>query len=62
MVRKVGEVTGSELDSLYNSNTSGGVSRMQADLTLAAQKLNYKPSIELDEGLRLTLQRDSRFQ
>ena len=62
LVRKVGEVTGSELDSLYNSNTSGGVSRMQADLTLAAQKLNYKPSIELDEGLRLTLQRDSRFQ
>ena len=62
LVRKVGEVTGNELDSLYNSNTSGGVSRMQADLTLAAQKLNYKPSIELDEGLRLTLQRDSRFQ
>ena len=62
LVRKVGEATGSELDSLYNSNTSGGVSRMQADLTLAAQKLNYKPSIELDEGLRLTLQRDPKFK
>ncbi len=62
LVKKVSEATGREVDSLYNSNTSGGVSRMRADLTLAAQKLNYKPSIKLDEGLRLTLQRDPRFK
>ena len=62
LVKKVGEATGNEVDSLYNSQTTGGVSRMQADLTLAAQKLNYKPSIKLDEGLRLTLQRDPRFK
>ncbi|MBN2501273.1 MAG: NAD-dependent epimerase/dehydratase family protein [Anaerolineales bacterium] len=62
LVKKVGEVTGREVDSLNNSNTSGGVSRMKADLTLAGQKLNYKPSIKLDEGLRLTLQRDPRFK
>jgi len=62
LVRKVGQTTGREVDSLYNGTTSGGVSRMRADLTLAAQKLNYKPSIKLDEGLRLTLQRDSRFK
>ena len=43
LVKKVGVATGREVDSLYNENTSGGVSRMQADLTLAAQKLNYKP-------------------
>jgi hypothetical protein len=29
---------------------------------LAAKKLNYKPSISLEEGLRLTLQRDVRFK
>ncbi|MFZ5909953.1 MAG: NAD-dependent epimerase/dehydratase family protein [Chloroflexota bacterium] len=62
LVKKVGEVTGREANILYNSNTSGGVSRMKADLTLAAQKLNYRPSINLDKGLRLTLQRDPRFK
>jgi UDP-glucose 4-epimerase len=62
LVRKVGETTGSEVDSLYNSNTSGGVSRMRADLSLAAKKLNYRPSIKLDDGLRMTLQRDPRFK
>jgi UDP-glucose 4-epimerase len=62
LVKKVGEATGNEVDSLYNSKTSGGVSCMQADLTLADQKLNYKPSIKLDEGLRFTLQRDPRFK
>ncbi len=61
LVKKVGEVAGREANILYNSNTSGGVSRMKADLTLAAQKLNYRPSINLDKGLRLTLQRDPRF-
>jgi UDP-glucose 4-epimerase len=62
LVKKVGEVTGREVDSLYNSNTPGGVSRMRADLTLASQKLNYRPSIKLDDGLRLTLRRDPRFK
>jgi UDP-glucose 4-epimerase len=62
LVKRVADATNSEVDSLYNSNTSGGVSRMKADLTLAAQKLNYRPSVKLDEGLRLTLQRDSRFK
>jgi len=62
LVKKVGVATGSEVDSIYNASTSGGVSRMMADLTLAAQKLNYKPSIKLDDGLRLTLQRDQRFK
>jgi UDP-glucose 4-epimerase len=62
LVKKVGEAVGREVDSLYNANTSGGVSRMRADLTLASKKLNYKPSIKLDEGLRLTLRRDPRFK
>jgi len=62
LVKKVGNATGSETDSLYNANTSGGVSRMRADINLAAKKLNYKPSIKLDEGLRLTLRRDPRFK
>ena len=62
LVRQVAGVTGREVDSLFNTTTTGGVSRMRADLTLAVQKLNYKPSIKLDEGLRLTVQRDPRFK
>lgn len=62
LVRAVAEATGREAQVIYNAGTPGGVSRMQADLSLSAQKLNYRPSIRLAEGLRLTLQRDPRFK
>jgi UDP-glucose 4-epimerase len=62
LVKTVLEVTGSKADVIYNPKTNAGVSLMCADLTLAAQKLNYKPSISLEDGLRLTLQRDPRFR
>jgi UDP-glucose 4-epimerase len=55
-------VTGSTANVVYNSQTSAGVSRLCADLTLAGQKLGYKPAIRLEEGLRLTLQRDQRYK
>ena len=55
-------VTGSQTNVVSSAQTPGGVSRLCADLSLAAQKLNYKPSISLEDGLRLTLQRDARFQ
>jgi UDP-glucose 4-epimerase len=56
------DVTGSQANVVFNSQTSAGVSRLCADLTLAGQKLNYKPAIRLEEGLRLTLQRDLRYK
>ncbi len=62
LASKVGEVAGRETEIIFNASMPGGVSRMQADLSLAAQKLNYRPSIKLNEGLRLTLQRDPRFK
>lgn len=62
LVKKVLEAAGGKPEVIYNSQTSGGVSRMCADLTLAQEKLNYRPSIKLDEGLRMTLQRDPRFK
>jgi len=62
LIQKVLEVTGSKAEIIYNAQTSGGVSRMRADLTLANQKLNYRSSISLVEGLRLTLKRDVRFK
>jgi len=62
LVKQVLDVTGGKAEVIYNAQTSGGVSRMRADLTLANQKLNYRPSISLVEGLRLTLKRDPRFK
>ncbi len=62
LVKQVLEVTGGNPEIIYNSLTSGGVSYLAADLSLAQDKLNYRPSIKLADGLRLTLQRDPRFR
>ena len=62
LIRCVQDVTGSNAEVIHSPKTSGGVSRLCADLTLASQKLNYRPSIGLTEGLRLTLKRDPRFR
>jgi UDP-glucose 4-epimerase len=62
LVKMVLEVTTGGPEVIYNSKTSGGVSRMAADLTCAREKLNFHPSIKLGDGLRLTLQRDARFR
>jgi UDP-glucose 4-epimerase len=55
------KVTGSQTNIVHSAQTPGGVSRLCADLTLASLKLNYKPSISVEEGLRLSLQRDARY-
>ena len=62
LISVVLDVTNSKANVVYNTQTSGGVSRMKADLTLAKEKLRFIPSISLVEGLRLTLQRDARFK
>ncbi len=60
--RLVVDLTGSNANVVFNSQLSGGASRLCSDLTLAGQKLNYKPAVSLEEGLRLTLARDPRFK
>jgi UDP-glucose 4-epimerase len=62
LVELVLRVTGTQPQVLYNSQVSAGVARMVADLSLSQKKLNYRPSISLEQGLRLTLQRDPRFR
>ncbi|MBM3152184.1 MAG: NAD-dependent epimerase/dehydratase family protein [Chloroflexi bacterium] len=59
---KSGHAAGKETDIVFNAKISGGVKQLSADLELVGQKLNYKPAISLEEGLRLTLQRDARFK
>lgn len=61
LVKLVFDVTGSQANVVYNAKTSGGVSRLCADLSLAAQRLNYQPAISLKEGLRLILKKDVRY-
>ena len=56
------KTTQSDAEVIYNPRTDPGVSRMCADITLARQKLGYQPRTSLAEGLRLTLERDRRFQ
>ncbi len=55
------DLTGHRAEILTNSRVSGGVPRMCADLTKAHEKLGYTPRFSLEEGLRLTLERDPRF-
>ena len=62
VVKKILELTGGRPQVVYNTRVDGGVSHMRAEVFLALKKLNYKPSIDLETGLRLTLERDSRFQ
>jgi UDP-glucose 4-epimerase len=62
LARLVGAATGREIDVLYSKADSGGVSRMCADISLAAARLNFRPRVGLAEGLALCLQRDPRFQ
>lgn len=62
LARLAAEVTGRPSDIVFSKADNGGVSRMCADLSLAAQKLGFHPRVSLTEGLRLTLARDPRFQ
>lgn len=55
-------LTDSSSNIIYSPVESGGVMRMQANLTLARQLLGYQPQVTLKEGLRRTLAEDPRFR
>jgi UDP-glucose 4-epimerase len=58
----VGKVIGRPVEPLFSKAESGGVSRMCADLSRAATKLNFHPKVSLADGLRLTAELDRRFE
>jgi UDP-glucose 4-epimerase len=62
LVRHILDITGRNPELVYNTQTSGGVARMCADLTRAQELLNYRSMVSLDTGLRLTLERDARLK
>jgi UDP-glucose 4-epimerase len=58
----VARVSGKQVSVLHNQGHEGGVSRLVADVGLAQDLLGWTPRSELEEGLRLTLERDPRFR
>lgn len=57
----VGQVSGRSIEPLHMTGESPGVAQLCADLSLAHEKLGYWPKVSLEEGLRLTLERDPQF-
>lgn len=62
LIKIIMEVTGVKTDAIFNHRTDPGVSRMRADISLAKDKLGFQPRFSLADGLRLTIERDSRFK
>ena len=62
LVNLVLDVTHGKPEVVYNPRNEGGVRRMQADLSLAGQLLNYRPQVDLRTGLQITLEKDARLR
>jgi UDP-glucose 4-epimerase len=64
LAAKVGRVTGRQVNPLRGGADAqaGGVSRLCADISRAQQLLGFAPKIDLDTGLKLTLERDPQFK
>lgn len=56
LIHEVLEVTGGHPEVLTNPRNEGGLSRICADITLAQEKLGYKPVTTLREGLTKALE------
>lgn len=61
VAKEVLKLTGEKAEALYTPRNDPGVSRMCADLNLAKKILGYKPKVNLEEGLKMTLEKDTRF-
>jgi UDP-glucose 4-epimerase len=61
LLATTGRVVGKEVSVIHNTEQSGGVSRLCADITLARQLLEFEPQVDLEEGLHLTTRLDPTF-
>ncbi len=62
LVAAIGQAVGKSPPVLYNKDQSSGVSRMCADINLARQLLAFEPQVELERGLRKTVEQSSQFR
>jgi UDP-glucose 4-epimerase len=62
LVDEIERVVGKQVHRIANQEESGGVSRLVADIALAADLLNWSPQVPLAEGLAAMVARDERFR
>ena len=62
LVELLEEVTGRNAHRLHSNVESGGVSRLVADISLARQKLGFRPRMDLRRGLRELIAEDKQFR
>jgi len=62
LVDAIERVTGRTAHRLYNEEEDSGVRRLVADVTLAREKLGFRPKVHLESGLRWTLQEEAQFR
>lgn len=61
LIGLIEEVTGRQAHVLYNTERSGGVRRLVADVDKARRLLSFRPKKSLLEGLQHTIEKDERF-
>jgi len=62
LVQDIETLIGTRLHVLYNDEEARGVSRLVADISLAASALDWTPRVSLRDGLANILKQDPRFQ
>jgi UDP-glucose 4-epimerase len=61
LIELIGRITHNPIVPLRNTS-GGGVKRLWANIGKAHALLNHHPKVNLEEGLRLTVERDPRFR
>ena len=62
LVALIEQVTGEHVNQLINQQKVGGVPRLVADISRAQQLLGFRPLVNLESGLQLTVRGDGRFR
>jgi UDP-glucose 4-epimerase len=61
LVETISAITNTKANVLYNTESSGGIARLVADVSKARQLLKYRPRTQLENGLRKLLEQDPIF-
>lgn len=62
LVQAIAGSQGQSVEPILNPAQPAGVDRMSADLNRARDLLGFEPAISLEDGLRLMIEQDPRFQ
>lgn len=62
LLDEIDALVGTRVHRLYNDEEASGVSRLVADVSLAAKSLEWTPRVSLRDGLAEILKLDPRFQ